>query len=349
MSRRTQPSYRRSPGQMPPTIHTIAEQLGIHPSTVSRALNPSSASRVSARTRAAVVEVAERIGYRPDPLARGLRTKRSLLLGLLIPRLADVVLARMFEGAEDRARDLGYQAITTSTRDEPGVERELAEGLLRRRVEGLILATPTTDDPFLDELSERGTPFVLLNRSSGGHPCVRGDDEMGGYLATRHLVSRSHRRIAIIAGPPQVSTTTLRRHGYERALKEAQITFDSRLLVHSSLDAEGGYDAAAQLMAMSHPPTAIFAVNDSVAIGAMAAARDLGRVVPADLAVVGYNDSDVSGMLSIPLTSVALPLLKMGERSVDLLVDRLEGRPIESFVFTPRLVVRASSAGVSGA
>ncbi|NJD28036.1 MAG: LacI family transcriptional regulator [Chloroflexi bacterium] len=326
------------------TIRTIADELGVHPSTVSRALREDESRKISAATRARVLATAEALGFRPNPVASSLRTKKTRTVGLLIPRLADVVLARMFEGAEDRARQLGYQAITTSTRDEPGSERKLAEGLLERRVDGLILATSTTGDPYPDELERRRIPFVLLNRSSRDHPCVRGDDELGGYLATRHLIAKGHRRIALIAGPPELSTTALRRQGFERALAENDLHSDARLVMSSSLEPQGGFDAGTQLLARPDRPTAVFAVNDATAVGVMAAARDLGIRLPDDLAVCGYNDSDLSGLLPIPLTSIALPLRDMGRAAVDLLLARLTGQAAESVVLAPRLIARESTS-----
>ena len=289
------------------TIATIADALGVHPSTVSRALSDGS-QRVSAGRALQIREAAAAMGYQPNPWARSLRTSRSSLIGLVVPRLTDGVLALMFEAAEDRARQFGYQAVTCSTRDVDDEEGRLVRVLLARRVDGLILATPTIHDPLLDELEAAGVPFVLLNRGSGSHPGVRGNDELGGYLATRHLISGGHRRIGFICGSLGVSTAADRRSGYERALMEAGISIDESLVVESSFAAAGGLRAASDLLSRPDRPTAVFAVNDATAIGAMSVARDLGLDIPRDLALIGYNDTDLAALLPVPLSSVAVPL-----------------------------------------
>lgn len=326
------------------TLQTVAEAAGVHRSTASRALNPLEAKRVGDRTDARVRLVAKELGYEPHPWARSLRTNRTMTIGLLIPRLTDVVLAAMFEAAEDRAREDGYQAVTVSTGDKKGVSRELIDVLLDRRVDGLILATATIHDPLADDLKAQNVPFVLMNRASADHPVVRGDDLLGGFLATRHLIAQGHRRIGFIGGLLETSTAQLRLEGYRRAHAASQLRTDPGLVVPSSFSVEGGVEAAAQLLTVDDPPTAIFAVNDATAIGAMATLRDLGLSVPSDVAIVGYNDTDIGAALNVPLSSIAIPLQEIGRRAVDILLDQLAGRPPHSVVLPPRLVVRASSS-----
>jgi LacI family transcriptional regulator len=326
------------------TLQTVAEAAGVHRSTASRALNPLETKRVGDQTVSRVRMVAEQLGYEPHPWARSLRTNRTLTIGLLIPRLTDVVLAGMFEAAADRAREHGYQAVTVSTGEQEGVSRQLVEGLLDRRVDGLILATATLEDPLADELKEQGVPFVLMNRSSRDHLVVRGDDALGGYLATKHLLAQGHDRIGFIAGALQTSTSHSRLEGYRRAHDGAGLAVDPALIVPSSFGIDGGIAAAGQLLSLDDPPTAIFAVNDATAIGAIATIRDLGLTVPTDLAMVGYNNTDVGQALNVPLSSVAIPLQQMGRLAVDMLMARLAGDEPESIVLPPRLIVRASSS-----
>jgi len=330
------------------TIKTIAREAGVHPSTVSRAL-ANDTRRVSDETIRRIKELANSLGYEANPWARSLRTQRSLTLGLVLPRLTDSILARMFEAAEDRARKHGYQAVTASTRDQNEEERRLITGLIERRVDGLIIATSAARDPFLDELARRDVPFQLMNRASGKHPTVSADDELGGYLATKHLLSRGHRRVGFIVGPLRFSTPVMRLRGYERAHAEAGVAFDETLVVESGFDAEAGLAAASRLLASPNPPTALFAVNDTVAMGAIAAARDLGLRVGDDLAVVGYNDNDLSQMLSVPLSSVAIPVEEMGRLAVDLLLEQIQGGAKQSVLLQPKLVVRASSGPIIAA
>lgn len=331
----------RPPSQRRVTIGTIARELGVHPSTVSRALNGR--TRVSDERVEQVRQAALALGYMPNPWARSLRTRQSHLIGLVVPHLTDGVLAVMFEAAEDRARRAGYQAVTSSTRDQDDEERRLVKALVDRLVDGLILATPTIDDPLLGELSAQQMPFVLVNRRSGSFPVVRGHDELGAYLAVRHLIAGGHRRIGLISGPQAVSTAVDRHAGYKRALEESGIRWDSALVVASTFAPSGGVRAASELLGRSDRPTAIFAINDATAIGAMAVARDLGLEIPRDLALVGYNDTDLAALLPVPLSSVSVSVEEMGEIAVDLLIEQLRGLPARSVLITPRLVVRASS------
>lgn len=325
------------------TLQTIADLASVHVSTVSRALDPHRSHRVGADTVARIRRIADEVGYEPNPWARSLRTKRTRTLGLVMPRLVDDVLAVVFESAESAAAAADYQAITMSTGDDQAMEHRVVHSLLDRRVDGLILATARMEDPIVDELSTTSVPFVLLNRASGNHPCVRGDDEQGAYLATRHLLERGHRRMAHIAGVPGTSTAQLRRRGYERALRAAGLPVEDDLVADSGLSIDSGYDIGTTLLAGSARPTAVFATNDYVAIGVMAAARDLGLAIPDDLAVVGFNDARLAQSMLVPLSSVALPLPEIGRRAVEMLVDCMEGRPVESVVLTPRLHIRASS------
>ncbi|WP_213451376.1 LacI family DNA-binding transcriptional regulator [Rhizomonospora bruguierae] len=332
-----------------PTLKSIAAAAGVHPSTASRALNGHPDARVPPETLARIQKVARELGYEPNPWARSLRTQRTTMIGLVIPRLTDVVLAQMFEAAEERARILGYQAITVNTFDREESQREIVNRLIDRRVDGLVLATPTIDDQLLPVLAQDNFPFVLLNRAAGDHPSVRGDDELGGYLATRHLLEAGHRRIGHLAGPLTTSTGQFRLEGYKRALREFDVRFAPGLVRCGRFDAQSGLAAAEELLATRNRPTAVFAINDVSALATMAAARRRGLRVPDDLAVVGYNDSETAALLPIPLTSVHVPLPDMGHRAVELLIDRINGAAIESVVLPPRLVVRDSSARPAGA
>lgn len=325
------------------TIYEIAEAAGVHPSTASRALSPGTKGRISTETADRIRRIATELEYEPHPWARSLRTHRTLTIGVILPRLTDGVLARIGEAAEDRARDHGYIAVTLSTHDHHENQGRLVGLLLDRRVDGLILATAARNDPLVDQLAERQVPFVLLNRRSGHHPSVSADDELGGYLATRHLMGLGHERIGMVAGPQQFSTGALRLKGYRRALKEAGVSPERSLIVPSSFSISGGLEAATSLLGSASRPGAIFCINDSTAIGVMAAARDLGMAVPDDVALVGYNDTDVAPMLQPPLSSVAIPLEEMGRLAVDCLVRQIEGRKPESITLPPRLKIRASS------
>jgi len=324
------------------TIKNIAELAGVHPSTVSRALNAMPGSRIPQETIDRIHKAAADLLYEPNPWAQSLRTKRAMAIGLAIPRFTDYVLAQMFEAAQMRASELGYQTVTVGT-EVGGLGNAAIKGLIDRRTDGLILATAKIYDDYLPQIERMGVPFVLLNRKSGDYPAVSGDDALGGYLATRHLIDQGHTRIGHIGGPMTVSTGRDRALGYRRAMKEAKIPVPAELVQLGNFDAQSAARAAEALLVLADPPTAVFAVNDISALAAMSAARQRGLSVPQDLAVVGYNDSEVSALLPIPLTSVRVPLLEMGSVAVDLLMARMNGAAVKSVMMTPELVPRQSS------
>jgi LacI family transcriptional regulator len=327
----------------PVTLRTIAQRASVHPSTVSRALNPVQAGRVNARTVERIRRLASELEYEPHPWARSLRTNRTMTIGLVLPRLADGTLAVIFEGSEELARRNGYQAMTVSTRDDPEGERRVINHLIERRADGLILATASQEDPVIDQLAARGVPFVLLNRASGDHLGVRGDDHGGGYQATKHLIDRGHQRIGMISGPRQFSTAALRHAGYVQAHLDVGLPLDRDLVQVASFALESGVAATRALLGLAQRPTAILAANDYVAVAAMSVAREAGLRVPQDLAMVGYNDVPLASMLPIPLSSVSVPLLEMGRQAVELLLRRLAGESVESIVLPVTLVERESS------
>ena len=333
---------RRAPAHV--TLQNIAERANVHVSTVSRALDPHPARPVSVETVAKIRAIAAELGFEPNPWARSLRTNRTRTLGLVIPRLVDNVLTVVFEAAENAALGLGYQAITVSTGDDPVRVQEAIRRLLDRRVDGFVIATARIDDPTIDDLSSRHVPFVLLNRANGDNVCFRSDDELGAYLATRHLLERGHRRIAHASAVSGTSTSEDRRIGYARALESAGLEVDEHLVVESGLGIDGGVEVGNQLLTRKARPSAIFAANDFVAVGIMEAARDLGIRVPDDLALVGYNDTRLGSALTVPLSSVAIPLADMGARAVEELAHLIEGKPVHSRVFPVQLKIRASSA-----
>lgn len=330
------------------TLQSIADRANVHVSTVSRALDPNPARPVSVETVARIRAIADEFGFEPNPWARSLRTNRTRTIGLVIPRLVDNVIATVFESAESAAEARGYQAITVSSGDDPERLDQATQRLLDRRVDGFLIAAARLDDPAIDRLDERGVPFVLLNRGSGRHVWFHADDELGAYLATRHLLDRGHRQIAHVGGVAHTSTGADRQRGYARALQSAGLPVDESLILESDLSIDSGVDTGNRLLSASNRPTAVFAANDYVAIGIMAAARDLAIRIPQDLAIVGFNDTRLSDAMPVPLSSVAIPLPTMGREAMNGLADLIEGNAVESKTYPVQLKVRASSAARVG-
>ena len=328
------------------TLRTIAELAGVSASTVSRVLNSGADGTqrsASAETTERIRDIARRLGYVPNPHAASLRTSRSDLIGVLVPRLTDIVLATIYEGIEEAAATHGMHTFVANSQDDPDEQRARTEVLLSRHVDGLILGDARSDARFVDELHTRGVPFVLVSRHAGDYPSVTCDDLLGGRLAAQHLLELGHERVAVIAGEPYASTGIDRTAGFCRTYAAAGLTVPPERVVHSRFDVAGGRAAAEQLLATDAKPTALFAVNDFAAIGALGAVRDAGLTAGRDVAVVGYNDVPLAAELPIPLTTVRSPMHHMGERAVELLLRVLAGDPGTCERLPPVLVPRAST------
>lgn len=302
----------------PANIRDVAREAGVSTSTVSRVLDerlPPSRSAAAERVR----EAALRLGYRRDAYASALRRQHTGTIGVLVPRLSDTVMAILFEEIARACAQRSGFAIVASTGDHPDAQRAAAETLLRQRVDGLILTTARLDDDFTAQLRSEGVPHVLALRSDGISPSSVGDDELGGYLATRHLLDLGHTRIGVVGGPSYASSSVGRVSGFRRAMEEAGAAVDEGLVRESAFSMESGEDVGRTLLSGPERPTAVFAVNDNTAIGVLAAAQSLGLGVPRDLSVVGYNDIPISARLPVPLTSVRVPLDQIATAAVELL------------------------------
>lgn len=327
------------------TLAEIARRAGVHQSTVSRALSSSSTGVGAERTRR-IRAIAEELGYAPNPAAAALRTGRSRLIGVLVPDLTDLVLASIYGGVDAGAHEAGLSTFVSDTRDDPRLRRQKLLEFQSRRVEGIVLGDARLDgDELVATLQRQGVPFVLVNRRLAGHPSVTTDDIAGGALAAAHLLERGHRELAVIAGPSYASTCAERTHGFVQQCRRAGIDVPEHRVLDSGADADAGYRAAASILERSPEVTAIFAINDFAAIGAMGAIRDSGRRPGTDVAVVGFNDVPLARHLPVPLTSVRSSMFEMGRMGAALLVDLLEERGVESIVLEPELLVRASSSG----
>jgi len=330
----------------PATLRSIADDLGLHVSTVARVLNGMREGEraASGATAERIRKRAAEVNYRPNPHAASLRTHRSNMVGVLVPRLTDIVLATVYEGIESAAAETGLTAFVANTQDEPAGQRQRIEMMLDRRVDGLILGDARADDhSVLEELTRREVPFVLVNRSVGDYPAATCDNYLGGRLAAEHLLGLGHRRVGVIAGLAHASTGIDRPAGFIDRYREAGIEVLNENVVYSGLDSIGGHFAADRMLGGSAPPTAMFAVNDFAAIGAAGAIRKRGLRVGADVSLIGFNNIALTAELHVPLTSIESHAFDMGRDAVHLLADVLAGRPAEQRRTEPVLVVREST------
>jgi LacI family transcriptional regulator, galactose operon repressor len=336
---------------MPVTLKQLADRVGVHPSTISRVANHDPGLRISPATRSRIESLLRETEYRPNGVARGLKLRQALALAVVIPDVTNPLFAALFRGVEDGASPRGYNVVLCNTDGSPDRQRSHLSSLTAGRVDGVILASTFLRDPSVRWLRQQRIPHVLVNRFSdeGLDPFVGSDDVMGARVATQHLYSLGHRRIAHLAGQATVSTGVLRRRGYLAALTEAGIKVDLELIVESGYVEDGGARAAERLLAIRDRPTAIFAVNDMAAAGAYGAARRLGLRIPQDLALAGYNNIPLASRLIPGLTTVHVPVHEFGIVAARLLLDQIDsGRLVpRHVVFTPELVVRGST--VAGA
>lgn len=325
------------------TLLDVAAAAGVSKSTVSRILDerlPRSESATAQKVR----QVAAELGYHRDLSAANLRRGKTMTVGVVVPRLTDTVMAMLYEAVAHACQRHGQFAIVATTDDEPKADRAAAEALLQRRVDGLVLATARTDDDFPEQLASRGVPYVLALRTDGHSPSSVGDDQLGGYLAVRHLLDLGHRRIGLIAGPQYASSAAGRVEGYRRAMAEADVDIDPSLVVESTFGIESGFATARQLMTLDEPPTAVFAVNDNTAIGALSAFAETGLSVPEDVSLVGYNDIPIVSRLPRPLTTVRVPFDQIAAAALDLLRDAPLGHHDRIRTATPTLIPRRSTS-----
>jgi len=327
---------------VPVTLKDVAVASGVSLSTASRALDERGTPSQSA-TAERVRKVAEELGYRRNAFASNLRRGQTRTLGVLVPRLSDTVMALMFEEIERAASSRGYFAIVATSGDDPNDERKAAETLLDRSVDGLILATSRIDDDLPKYLREASVSHALVLRTDGVSPSALGDDEVGGYLAVRHLLDLGHEDIAVVTGPAFTSTGTARLAGARRALSEAGVTVNEQWMLLAGYGIRSGFDAGQELLKKKSglKPTAIFAANDNLAMGVMAAAKEQDLVIGGNLSLVGYNDIPQSALLPTPLTSVRVPLEQIASKAIDLIVSPANGQEIRKFM--PTLIPRASS------
>jgi len=331
-----------------PTISEVAKRAGVSSSTVSHVINKTRfvSSELQGRVQAAMDE----LGYQPNALAQSLRRGEAKTLGLILPDSSNPYFAEIGHSVEAAAFEKGYNLILCNTEGDLAREHLYVAVLGNKKVDGIIFASAGDSSASIQFLLKRGFPVVVIDRDLASPDVdeVVADNQMGGYLATQHLIRLGHQLIGCIAGPSYVLPSGRRVSGYRRALEEAGIPEESRLIQPGDFHPETGYSSALALLRGSPRPTAIFACNDLMAMGVIRAAVESGLSVPEDLAVVGYDDIVLASYVSPPLTTVAQPKLQMGQAAVRILVERIHDGQHSCYqeLLPVHLVVRKSS-GVS--
>jgi LacI family transcriptional regulator len=336
----------------PATLRDVASAAGVHPATASRALNPGTRLLVSEETARRVIEAAGRLGYRPNPVARSLRTRRSHTIGVLIPDLNNPLFPPIIRGIEDRLARHGYVALIGNTDGDPGRERLVFDQMRARHVDGFALATATLDSPILAEAAEAALPVVLMNRTARDYPfsSVSVDSEQGVRAAVGHLVSLGHARIGHVAGPQEVSTGTARLRGYREAMAAHGLAAGAGDVCYASgYTVEEGLRCGRALLESARDLTAVVAANDMLAVGCYGALDELGLRCPEDVSVIGFNDMPFVDRLRPPLSTVRFPHTQVGTEAARLLIERIEsgeGSPVKILYLAPELVPRGSTMAI---
>ncbi len=341
----------------PVTLKDVAALAGVHPATASRALNPETRMLVSAETASRILAAADSLGYRPNTVARSLRTRRSHTVGVLIPDLTNPLFPPIVRGIEDRLAADGYVALIGNTDSDDERESLVFERMRARHVDGFVCATAHLNSPLLAEAAAGGIAVVLVNRNAEGYgfPAVMVDNERGIALAVDHLVSLGHRRIAHIAGPQDVSTGLSRYRGFLDAMAAHDLAVEPGLIAHAAAySIEEGERCCRELLAADLGCTAVAAGNDLLAIGCYAALDDAGLSCPRDISVVGFNDMPFVDRLRPPLTSVSFPHYQVGAEAGRLILEQIAasaeqgtvpaGDQAKVMYLAPELQVRGSTA-----
>ncbi len=332
-----------------PTLRDVAVAAGVHPATASRALNPATRGLVNADTARRVIKVAEAMGYRPNPIARGLKTSKSGTVGLVIPDLTNPLFPPIVRGIEDVLEPAGYSGLIVNTDNDPGREQAQIELLRSRQVEGLIVATALVHHPLLEQLHREGVRMVVVNRRPDGIdvPAITPDDATGVTLAVEHLADLGHRRIAHLAGPENTSTGVVRARSFRSTVRDLGLDDDPALITRcGSWTEESGATALRGLLDSGVEFSAVVAGNDLLALGCYDVFAERGIDCPGDLSVVGFNNMPFLDKLGPPLTTVAIPHQQIGAEAARLLLECIAdpARPARSVLLPLSLVVRGSTA-----
>ncbi len=331
------------------TIRDVADRAGVSVTTVSHVINRT--RYVEAGTEGRVRQAIEVLGYRPNLLARSLRSRKTHTIGLLVPDNSNPFFADVARAIEDAGFAEGYSVILCNSDLSEAKQAAYIDVLLAKQVDGLILISSGNRPDDLRRIIDAGVPVVVVDRELSELPVdqVLVDNEQGGYLAGTYLLELGHRNIGYIAGPSDVTPSEGRVRGFNRALAEVGLQFRDDMLVRGNGRYDGGESAMRDLLAREPRPTAVFAFNDLMAIGAISAIRRAGLRVPGDISVMGFDDILQASAMFPAITTIAQPIAEIGKVSTTLLLKRIERRNGESasrVILPTQLIERESCLAI---
>jgi DNA-binding LacI/PurR family transcriptional regulator len=332
------------------TLHELAKAAGVSVSTVSRALT-NSGHPVNEETRKRILALANDLGYRPNMMARGLKIDRTYTVGIIVDNIVSPFSPIIIRGIQDHLKNHNYFSIIINSDFDPEAETEAVHQLISRSIDGVIFveswqrgANPTLD--------LENKPYVFVHRLFNGSYAntVLVDEHYGVRLAIEHLFELGHRRIAFINGPQEWEASQDRLEGFKIVMNELGISDRPELVEEGTWEVQSGYPAAKKFLALPERPTAIFAANDLMALGAIYAIQEAGLNVPADIALVGYDDREIASISHPTITTVTLPCYEMGQKSARLLLSLLDDQTLteESIRVRGKLIVRESCGSKEG-
>ena len=329
----------------PASIKDIARMAGVSHSTVSRALRNS--PLVNRKTTEEIQGIARGLGYQPSAIARGLVTRKSRTIGVVVTTIADPFVSEVVIGIELAANDNGYSVFLADSNADPAREQSVVHSFAERRVDGIVVTSSRVGALYTPLLSQMMVPIVLINNQHPGEfvHSVMIDNVQGSREATSHLIELGHRRIAYVGDRYGHQSDAERLAGYREALEAASLPVAAELVEYGDGRPEGGIQAMDRLLALADPPTAVFCYNDMTALGVLRTLRVHGLHVPADISLVGFDDLFIVSYTEPQLTTVRQPMQQMGRMAMESLLQLMSGQPSEEAVKVPaELIVRESTA-----
>jgi LacI family transcriptional regulator len=331
------------------TIYDLARKLDLSIATISRALKDDPV--VSKKTKKRIADLAQELGYRSNHFARNLRTRRTMTIGVIIPRINSYFMSAVIAGMENIANHEGYNLIISQSSESVDKERANAATFFNNRVDGLLvsLAYDTTNLAHFEPFFSKKIPLIFFDRVAEHKDCtcILIDNQKAAYDATTHLISLGRRRIIHITAPSKRNVYTDRLKGYKEALADNHIPYRDDYVIAGNLSQEAGADAATLIRSMSPLPDAVFAANDNCAVGCMVAIRQMGIQIPKDIAFVGFNNDPLTTVVEPNLTTVNYPGYEMGQLAARSLIDHLNGtsniHSTNTILLRSELVIRDSS------
>ncbi len=330
------------------TIEEVAQLAKVSKATVSRVLNKS--NLVGYKTKNKVLHAIDELNYQPNLIARYLRKQETKLLGIVLPDISNPFYSKVLKGIEEIACSLEYDVVLMNTNYSEERELNSIQTLIERRVEGFCFMCHHLDEEKMEFLEKSGMPYVMISRTvytNSNIPFVNIDNIRGGYDAASYLISQGHRRIAIITGPGDDECSSVDRFtGYRQALQEANIPINPDYLKEGDFTFARAQELAIELLTLDEPPTAIFAVSDETAIGAIRGAISLDYRVPEDLSIFGFDDLEMAQFYNPTISTIAQPMEDMGRKAAQILINIVEKKPVEQIqlILPHEVIVRESTS-----